>query len=257
MSVLPLMSASGLPGKRVEAYRAGMIAIALFIGFVLLLLFVWFCCLVVPCYSHAKGGCFYFGEGEMAMGRASVMVGSFAIIASSALYFFVVWFYLQGFMYLGGVTFSINKSFGNLQLVPEPNGLRICYTPVVNGAESSGGPGFLDLIVPLDAIGGLWATARAFLYGVESLDENVILQGGATEGDSDILIKLYRDKPRGAQGKLAGDEVCWLRLVTGRTEEERRRIKLGPRDLLSLELACNAVMVIATQAGNIQPKLVR
>lgn len=96
MSVLPLMSASGLPGKRVEAYRAGMIAIALFIGFVLLLLFVWFCCLVVPCYSHAKGGCFYFGEGEMAMGRASVMVGSFAIIASSALYFFVVWFLIDG-----------------------------------------------------------------------------------------------------------------------------------------------------------------
>lgn len=51
MSVLPLMSASGLPWKRVEAYRAGMIAIALYIGLVLLLLFGCLCCLIVPCYS--------------------------------------------------------------------------------------------------------------------------------------------------------------------------------------------------------------
>ncbi len=158
-------------------------------------------------------------------------------------------------MYLGGVTFSINKSFGSLQLVPEPTGLRIYYTPVVNGVESAEAPGFLNLTVPLDAIGGLWATTRAFLYGVESLDENVILQGRDKEGESDTLIKLYRDKPRGQHGRLSGEEVCWLRIVTGRTEEERRRIKLGPRDLLCLELACNAVLVLAGEAGTHQPKL--
>lgn len=158
-------------------------------------------------------------------------------------------------MYLGGLTFSINKSFGNLQLIPESAGLRFHYTPVVNGAEAPDAPGYLNLLIPLDAIGGLWATTRAFLYGVESLDENVILQGREQSEESDTLVKLYRDKPKGQQGKLTGEETCWLRLVTGRSEEERRRIKLGPRDLLSLELACSAVLSLAVQAGAHQPKL--
>jgi hypothetical protein len=159
-------------------------------------------------------------------------------------------------MYRGGVTFSITKSFGRLQLIPESDGLRLFYIPVVNGAETPGAPGSLDMVLPIDAIGGLWATTRAFLYGVESLDENVILQSGAVESESDTLVKLYRDKPRGQQGKLNGEETCWLRIVTGRTEEERRRIKLGPRDLLCLELACNSVMILAGEAGSHRPALV-
>ncbi len=53
------------------------------------------------------------------------------------------------------------------------------------------------------------------------------------------------DKPTGQNGRLSGEEVCWLRIVTGRTEEERRRLKLGPKDLLCLELACNAVLVLS------------
>lgn len=161
-------------------------------------------------------------------------------------------------MFLGGITFSINKSFGNLQLVPERDGLRFYYVPIVNGAETQNHPGFLNLLVPLDAIGGLWATARAFLYGVESLDENVILQGAGNtaSGESDVLIKLYRDKPRGDQGKLAGDENCWLRIVTGRSEEERRRIKLGQRDLMALELACSSVHSLSVHSGTHQPRLV-
>lgn len=160
-------------------------------------------------------------------------------------------------MYQGGITFSINKSFGNLQLIPEAEGIRLYYTPVLNGVESPEAPGFLNLLVPLDAVGGLWATTRAFLYGVESLDENVILQGGAVETESDILIKLYRDKPRGQQGKLSGEETCWLRIVTGRSEEERRRIKLGPRDLMCLELACQSALVLAGDKGTHQPQLMR
>jgi len=159
-------------------------------------------------------------------------------------------------MYRGGVTFSISKSFGRLQLVPESDGLRLFYIPIVNGAETPGAAGSLDMLLPIDAIGGLWATTRAFLYGVESLDENVILQSGAVESESDTLVKLYRDKPRGQQGKLNGEETCWLRIVTGRTEEESRRIKLGPRDLLCLELACNSVMILAGEAGTHRPALV-
>jgi hypothetical protein len=159
-------------------------------------------------------------------------------------------------MYRGGVTFSISKSFGRLQLIPESDGLRLFYIPIVNGVETPGAAGSLDMLLPIDAIGGLWATTRAFLYGVESLDENVILQSGAVESESDTLVKLYRDKPRGQQGKLNGEETCWLRIVTGRTEEERRRIKLGPRDLLCLELACNSVMILAGEAGTHRPALV-
>lgn len=159
-------------------------------------------------------------------------------------------------MYRGGVTFSINKSFGRLQLIPEPDGLRLFYIPINDGVEAPGSAGSLDMLLPIDAIGGLWATTRAFLYGVESLDENVILQSGAIESESDTLIKLYRDKPRGQQGKLSGEETCWLRIVTGRTEEERRRIKLGPRDLLCLELACNSVMILAGEAGTHRPSLI-
>ncbi len=160
-------------------------------------------------------------------------------------------------MYVGGLTFSINKSFGSLQLIPEASGLRMCYTPVVNGEEDAASAGYLNILLPLDAVGGLWATARAFLYAVESLDENVILQGDESKGQSDILVKLYRDKPRGQHGKLSGEEVCWLRLVTGRSEEERRRIKLGPRDLLCLELACNSVLVLAGVGGTHKPQPVQ
>ena len=159
-------------------------------------------------------------------------------------------------MYRGGVTFSITKSFGRLQLIPEPQGLRLCYIPIANNEETPSAAGSLYMLLPIDAIGGLWATTRAFLYGVESLDENIILQGAEdVESDSDTLVKLYRDKPRGQQGKLSGDETCWLRIVTGRTEEERRRIKLGPRDLLCLELSCNSVMILAGEAGTHQPKI--
>lgn len=158
-------------------------------------------------------------------------------------------------MYLGGVTFTISKSFGRLQLVPEPKGLRLYYVPLKNGNEDKDSLGFLNLLLPLDAVGGLWATTRAFLYGVESLDENIILQGAEGQ-EGDTLVKLYRDKPRGAHGKLSGEETCWLRLVTGRSEEERRRIKLGPRDLLCLELACNSVLTFSAEAGEHKPELV-
>ncbi len=157
-------------------------------------------------------------------------------------------------MYSGGVTFSINKSFGRLQLIPESEGIRLYYIPIIDGADAPDNLGFLDLLIPLEAVGGLWATTRAFLYGVESLDENIILQG-AKGSDSDVLIKLYRDKPRGQQGKLSGEEISWLRIVTGRSEEERRRIKLGQRDLLCIELVCHSVMSLSAQAMTHKPKL--
>ncbi|MCB0320327.1 MAG: hypothetical protein KDD60_05320 [Bdellovibrionales bacterium] len=158
-------------------------------------------------------------------------------------------------MYVGGMTFFVSKSFGRLQLVPHNDGLRLIYTPLENGAPDKSSAGNLDLVLPLDAIGGLWATTRAFLYGVESLDENIILQKEASgDEDGDTLIKLYRDKPRGAHGKLSGEETCWLRLVTGRTEEERRRIKLGPRDLLCIELACSTVMTLSASTGTHNPR---
>lgn len=137
--------------------------------------------------------------------------------------------------------FTIAKSFGRLQLMPEVNGLRLWYAPVVNGELAPESPGACDILIPLEAVGGLWATAKAFLYGVESLDENIIIR----DSEGDVLVKLYRDKPKGAQGTLSGEEVSWLRIVSGRTEEERRRIKLGPRDLICVELACTAALQLS------------
>jgi hypothetical protein len=139
---------------------------------------------------------------------------------------------------MSNIHFTISKSFGRLQLIPETAGLRLWYSPMVNGELAPDALGACDIMVPVEAVGGLWATAKAFLYGVESLDENIIIR----DSEGDVLVKLYRDKPRGAQGALTGEEVSWLRIVSGRSEEERRRIKLGPRDLICIELACTAVM---------------
>ena len=72
--------------------------------------------------------------------------------------------------------------------------------------------------------------------------------------ESDILIKIYRDKPNGKDGRLDGSESVWLRLVTGPGDEERRRIKLGPRDLLCFELACQVTAQLAAAAGTHKPK---
>ena len=144
------------------------------------------------------------------------------------------------------MTFAISKSFGVLHLIPENCGLRVKYVPSVSSQEGAGGvcgeenSGFCDVVIPLENVGSLWATVRAFLYTVESLDENVVVS--SSEGDT--LIKLYRDKPKGAHGDLTGEELTWLRIVSGRKEEQRRRIKLGPRDLLCLELACSAVLAL-------------
>lgn len=153
--------------------------------------------------------------------------------------------------------FTVAKSFGRLQLIPEAAGLRLWYVPNINGELAPDSVGACDVLVPIHAVGGLWATARAFLYGVESLDENVIIR----DSEGDVLVKLYRDKPKGAQGTLSGEEVSWLRIVSGRSEEERRRIKLGPRDLLCIELACNAVLTLSAspifqgEAQNGSPQL--
>lgn len=149
---------------------------------------------------------------------------------------------------MNNLSFNISKSFGKLQLTPQADGLRLVYSPIntkPEGTEQAAGA--CDILLPLEALGGLWATARAFLYGVESLDENVIMRGN----DGDILIKLYRDKPKGNLGALSGEEVTWLRIVSGRTEDERRRIKLGPRDLICIELACQSVLTITHSGKNL------
>ena len=152
------------------------------------------------------------------------------------------------------MTFEITKSFGRLHLIPEPRGLRFWYIPLEDGELKPESKGACDIIVELDDVGSLWATARAFLYGVESLDLNIIIRPD-DESEGEVLLKLYRDKPKGAQGTLSGEEICWLRIVSGRSEEERRRIKLGPRDLLCIELACNAVLVLsATQFAATRPR---
>jgi hypothetical protein len=155
------------------------------------------------------------------------------------------------FPHLECVHFTISKSFGRLYLVPGREGLRLYYVPALSADSTVPGTvtGECDFILPVGSVGGLWSTARAFLQGVESLDENIVIdldddskEFNETSGHNQILVKLYRDKPRGSQGLLNGEEVSWLRIVTGRAEEERRRIKLGAKDLIAIELACQAVI---------------
>jgi hypothetical protein len=144
-------------------------------------------------------------------------------------------------MYSGVISFQIQKSFGILQLVPEQNGLRMAFFSDPDSTAD------IDILLPLESIGGIWTTAKAFMFGVESLDENIILQDGISQdGGSDILIKLYRDRPLGDGGKLTGDESCWLRIVTGHEEHLRKRIKLNSKDLMTIEIACNAVLAVSS-----------
>ena len=76
------------------------------------------------------------------------------------------------------------------------------------------------------------------------MDKRWILKGRQTVSLSKPLV--MKTQPSATQdGALSGEEVSWLRIVSGRSEEERRRIKLGPRDLLSIELACNAVLSLS------------
>ena len=58
------------------------------------------------------------------------------------------------------IHFSIAKSFGRLQLIPESNGLRMWYVPSVNGELAPESAGACDILIPLEAVGGLWATAQ-------------------------------------------------------------------------------------------------
>jgi hypothetical protein len=161
----------------------------------------------------------------------------------------------RGGLYVGGCTYFVSKVFGRLQMVPQAEGLRLVYTHIAGEGQPPDPTGNLDLLLPIDAIGGIWATARAFLMGVASLDENVILHGDGDESpDTDILIKLYRDKPQGDDGRLSGSETCWLRLVYGANENQRIRMLFGPRDLIALELACAATFTLAANEGTHRPQ---
>jgi hypothetical protein len=157
-------------------------------------------------------------------------------------------------MYLGAVTFMIAKSFTTLQLVPQPSGLRFLCCPIEAGMERTDVPGYIDIVLPLETIGGFLSTAIAFLERKECLDENIILQGADGSAESDCLFKLYRDKPQGADGKLSGAETCWFRIVTGPAEQDRRRILLSPRDLICLIEACRLTAILAASFRTHEPK---
>ena len=156
-------------------------------------------------------------------------------------------------LYLGAVTFQIAKSFATLQLIPQPSGLRLLFCPIEAGIERTDLPGYTDIVLPLETVGGFLSTAIAFLERKESLDENVILQGGGAR-ESDLLFKMYRDKPQGPGGTLSGEETCWFRIVTGAGELNRRRMLLSPRDLICWIEACRLTAVLAASFRTHEPK---
>jgi hypothetical protein len=138
------------------------------------------------------------------------------------------------------VSFHIAKSFGSLELAPESQGLELSYRPSSDRSEAG-----LKITVPTSQLGGLWATARAFLMGHEATDENLILK---QSNGQEVLIKLYRDRgaPREhSENHESLNEQVWLRIVTGKSEEDRRRIRLSQRDLMSIDLACTTAVQMA------------
>src|ERR1700749_3367580 len=64
---------------------------------------------------------------------------------------------------------------------------------------------------------------------------------------------MSREKPQGSDGELNGTETCWLRLVTGITEDHRRRIRMSDRDLLALIEACRMTCTLVAVAGTHNP----
>src|SRR5258705_4650476 len=111
-------------------------------------------------------------------------------------------------MYLGEVTFTIAKSFGSLQLIPQASGLRLLFCPIEAGRERTDIPGYIDIVLPLEAIGGFLATAIAFFEREGSLAENVILPGVDRTNDRDMLFKLHHDKPSGPGARLSEAHNC-------------------------------------------------
>ncbi len=159
-------------------------------------------------------------------------------------------------MYIGGLTFFISKSLARLQFIPTASGLRILYVPLENGQPVTSSDGYLNLLLPIDVTGSLWVTCRAFISVVSSMDQNIVLQaskGEEVDPATDTLVKLYREKPKGADGALTGEETCWLRLVSGIEEAQRRRIRMGPTDLICLELALRTTAELVTNSGNHNP----
>ena len=105
-------------------------------------------------------------------------------------------------MYRGGVTFSINKSFGRLQLIPEPQGLRL-FLYLRDGVESLA-------LLHLDWYFRSTLTVFCGLQlapplGVESPRKRILQS--ERERAVDTLSKLYPTSPRTA-GQLTVEETC-------------------------------------------------
>ena len=126
----------------------------------------------------------------------------------------------------------IYKSFGKLYLYEKDNSLALEFNPILDGVEAGNSNPLHSLVViPKQNLPELAVVATCFLKNWESQDYVYT----ASDRGKEILIKLYKDKTKG------GDEV-WLRIVTGKEEEHRKRIKLTKRDLLALKYVVDLIL---------------
>ena len=143
-----------------------------------------------------------------------------------------------------GIVFVIEKkTVGKLELIPQPDGLRLRYTPPV---DDPGKQEEMDILLPLDEVGEFWATARTFQYRGLATDVKILVNDGST------LISLSRQS-LGADMNINEAKV-YLRLRPMHQQDPSRqqdppRFLLGDRDLVSLDLAFMNVMFCSQQMG--------
>ncbi|MCS6961974.1 MAG: hypothetical protein NZT61_05685 [Deltaproteobacteria bacterium] len=131
------------------------------------------------------------------------------------------------------VVFFIQKSFGKVCLYKDKEGLLLEFIPIVDGEEKdSSDPNYCLIKIEKAYLGEFLVVCRCFLSGFETPD---FTYAKNLSSEEEIIVRLYRDKQKNV-------DECWLRLVTGKTEDKRKRIKLTKRDLVCLQTALETIL---------------
>lgn len=131
------------------------------------------------------------------------------------------------------VVYQIQKSFGKVKLYEKDDNLVIEFIPILDGKETdSSDPNYCMIQIDKPYLGEFLVTCRCFLHGIESSDFVFVRNRDA---DDEVVVRLYKDRQK-------NEEECWLRLVTGKTEEKRKRIRLTKRDLVCISTALEAII---------------
>lgn len=131
------------------------------------------------------------------------------------------------------VVYTIQKSFGRVKLYENDDNLVIEFAPLVDGKETeTTDPNYCKIEIEKCYLGEFLVTCRCFLHGIESSDFLFVRN---RDSEDEVVVRLYKDRQK-------NEEECWLRLVTGKTEEKRKRIRLTKRDLVCISTALEGII---------------